>query len=42
MSYTELYEGIPWLTNTAEGLVTLTKRNRVKKFVTILHFCIDI
>ena len=29
LSYTELYEHIPWLTNTAEGLVTLTHKDKV-------------
>ena len=29
MSYTELYEHIPWLTNTAEGLITLTHKDKV-------------
>ena len=29
VSYSELYEHIPWLTNTAEGLVTLTNTDEV-------------
>ena len=29
LSYTELYENIPWLTNTADGLVTLTHGDKV-------------
>ena len=29
LSYTEQYEHIPWLTNTAKGLVTLTHGDKV-------------
>ena len=29
LSYTELYEHIPWLTLTAEGLITLTHKDKV-------------
>ena len=28
--YTELYEHLPWLTNSAEGLVTLSHRDEVR------------
>ena len=35
LSYTELYEHIPWLTNTAEGLVTLTHKDKVINAISI-------
>ena len=36
--YTELYEHLPWLTNSAEGLVTLTHRDEVRIIITEMDF----